>query len=141
MKQIIFFSYVLIMMLGVLSCDAQDSKNKNLQKTVSAKIEVYYFHFTRRCSTCMSVEENAKKSIEALYPDKVKAGEYIFKSVNLDDTSSKVLAEKYGIGGQTLLVICGNKKIDITDKGFMNAHNLEKMKEEIKKAIESALKG
>ncbi len=89
----------------------------------------------------MSVEENARKAVETVYADKVKKGEYSFKGINLDDDSSKPIAEKLGIGGQTLLVVCGDKKIDITDKGFMNANDLEKMKEEIKKAVELALKG
>ncbi len=129
-------------MLGNGSCNAQANKNAEAKSsTVSAKVEVYYFHFTRRCATCLSVEENAKKAVETLYADKVKKGEYSFKGVNLDDESSKPIAEKLGIGGQTLLVVCGDKKIDITDKGFMNAHDFEKMKEEIKKAVELALKG
>jgi predicted transcriptional regulator len=87
------------------------------------------------------VEENARKAVESLYADKVKKGDYSFKGINLDEDSSKSIAEKLGIGGQTLLVVSGNKKIDITDKGFMNAHDLEKMKDEIKKAVELALKG
>ena len=76
-----------------------------------------------------------------MYADKVSKGGYSFKGINLDDESSKAIAEKLGVGGQTLLIVCGNKKIDITDKGFLNAHDLEKMKEEIKKAVELALKG
>ena len=141
MKQITLFSFALLLMLGNGSCNAQTNKNAEAKSSVSAKVEVYYFHFTRRCATCLSVEENAKKAVETLYADKVKKGEYSFKGVNLDDESSKPIAEKLGIGGQTLLVVCGDKKIDITDKGFMNAHDFEKMKEEIKKAVELALKG
>lgn len=141
MKQIVMFSFALVLMLGSLSCNAQDNKKQSSQNAVSAKVEVYYFHFTRRCNTCMSVEATAKEAVETLYADKVKKGEYAFKGLNLDDAGSKAIAEKLGVGGQTLLVVCGNKKIDITDKGFMDAHDLEKMKEEIKKAVEQALKG
>ena len=141
MKQIVMFSFALVMMLGSLSCKAQDNKKQSSKSAVSAKVEVYYFHFTRRCSTCMSVEATAKEAVETLYADKVKKGEYAFEGLNLDDASSKAIAEKLGVGGQTLLVVCGNKKIDITDKGFMDAHDLEKMKEEIKKAVEQAIKG
>ena len=141
MKQITLFSFALLLILGNWSCNAQAGKKAETNTTVSAKVEVYYFHFTRRCVTCLSVEENAKKAVETLYADKLKKGEYSFKGVNLDDESSKSIAKKLGIGGQTLLVVCGDKKIDITDKGFMNAHDPEKMKEEIKKAVELALKG
>jgi hypothetical protein len=141
MKQITLISFALLLMLGNGSCNAQTGKNAEAKSSVSAIVEVYYFHFTRRCATCLSVEENAKKAVETLYADKVKNGEYSFKGINLDEDSSKPIAEKLGIGGQTLLVVCGDKKIDITDKGFMNAHDFEKMKEEIKKAVELALKG
>lgn len=141
MKSLSMFVFALVMM-GSFSCNAQTNKKADAKSTVSTrKVEVYYFHFTRRCNTCLSVENNAKAAIESLYADKVKAGEYSFKGINLDDAGSKEIAEKLGIGGQTLLVVCGDKKIDITSQGFMNAHNPEKIKEEIKKAVEEALKG
>ena len=141
MKSITMFSFALIMMLGSFSCGAQTNKKADVKNTVSTKVEVYYFHFTRRCHTCESVESNSKLAVETLYADKIKKGEYSFKGLNLDDASSKAIAEKLGVGGQSLLIVCGSKKIDITDKGFMNAQDLEKMKEEIKKAVELALKG
>jgi hypothetical protein len=139
MKQITMFCFALIMLLGSFSSNAQNNKKADTKSTVSTKVEVYYFHFTRRCQTCESVESNAKLAFATLYADKVKKGEYSFKGLNLDDASSKAVAEKLGIGGQTLLVVCGSKKIDITDKGFMNAHDLEKMKKEIKKAVNNVL--
>jgi len=87
----------------------------------------------------MAVEENAKKAVELLYPEKVKTGEYTFTAINLDEAAGKNLADKLKVGGQTLLVVRGDKKIDITDKGFLNAHDLVKMKEEIKSAIDKVL--
>ncbi|MDP4208236.1 MAG: nitrophenyl compound nitroreductase subunit ArsF family protein [Bacteroidota bacterium] len=141
MKNILMFSFALVMMLGSLSCNAQTNKKIVTKNTVSAKVEVYYFHFTQRCTTCHAVEDNAKLAVESLYADKVKKDEYTFKGLNLDDASSKEIAKKLGVGGQTLLVVCGGKKVDITDKGFMNAHNPDKMKEEIKKAVDQVTKG
>jgi hypothetical protein len=138
MRYLVIFGLTIAMMIGCLSVNAQT--NKNAKSAVSKKVEVYYFHFTRRCNTCISVENNAKKAFEQLYADKVKSGEYSFKALNLDEAGSKTMAEKFSIGGQTLLVVCGNKRIDITDKGFMNAQNFDKMKEEIKKAVDQALK-
>lgn len=135
MKQFVMFGFALVMMLCNLSCNAQDNKKAEAKTSVSNKVEVYYFHFTRRCNTCISVEATTKQAFETLYADKIKKGEYSFKAINLDDASSKTIAEKLSVGGQTLLVVCGNNKVDITDKGFMNAHNLEKMKAIISKTI------
>ena len=38
----------------------------------TTKIEVYYFHFTRRCMTYQNVEKVSKNAVETLYPEKVK---------------------------------------------------------------------
>jgi len=141
MKHLLSLSLAFIMIVGSISVgNAQTVKKATTQTSASNKIMVYYFHFSRRCNTCMSVEATAKQALETIYPDKVKKGEYTFQSLNLDDESSKAIAEKLGVGGQTLLVVCDDKKIDLTDKGFMNAHDLEKMKIEIKKAIEQLAK-
>lgn len=139
MKRFLKFGIAIVLMLGSLSCVAQETKKAEPKTTSVAKVEVYYFHFTRRCNTCQSVEENAKLAVEQLYADKVKTGEYTFKGLNLDDESTKAIAEKLGVGGQSLLVVCGNNKVDITDKGFMNAHILDKMEIEIKKAVDNVL--
>lgn len=130
---------LLVLILGNISCNSQSNNQAVAQNAESAYVNVYYFHFTRRCATCMAVEENARKAVEALYADKVKAGEYAFTALNLDEAGSKEIASKLGVGGQTLLVVRGNKKIDITDKGFLNAHDLERMKEEIKSAVDKVL--
>lgn len=140
MKQLMVLSFAFLMLFSVFTSDAQ-VKKLDAKAAVSKKIEVYYFHFSRRCNTCKSVEANAQKAVETLYADKVKKGEYSFKSINLDEASSKAIAKKLGVGGQTLLVVCGKKQIDITDKGFMNAQDPEKMKEEIKLAVNQAIKG
>lgn len=138
MKQILKLSFAILLTISSILCDAQVSKNESAQKTIAPSVEVFYFHFTRRCNTCMSVEATAKQALESLYADKVKTGEYSFKAINLDEDSSKAIAEKLGIGGQTLLVVSGNSKVDITDKGFMNAGDLERMKTDIKKAVNKA---
>jgi hypothetical protein len=139
MKQIALICIALITVLGSISCNAQGNKKVTAQNDNSSNVVVYYFHFTKRCATCLAVEENARKAVETLYSDKVKTNEYSFKGINLDEAGNKSLADKLGVGGQTLLVVRGDKKVDITDKGFMNAHDLEKMKVEIKSAVDKVL--
>jgi hypothetical protein len=107
----------------------------------TSKIEVYYFHFTRRCMTCQNVENVAKKAVETLYPEKVKSGDISFQSVNLDEKDGEAIGAKYKIEGQTLIIISGAKRIDLTEKGFMYANdNPDKLKAEIKKAIDNLRK-
>ena len=142
MKKIISVSALVLIMVSVFSISASCQKAKAIKTTVSnsAKTEVYYFHFTRRCATCQAVETESKKAIAALYPAQSKKGLIIFKSVNLDDKGTETLAKKCNAEGQALLVIKGNKRNDLTEKGFMYALNSpEKLKAELKKVIDPLL--
>ena len=107
----------------------------------AAKVEVYYFHFTRRCPTCLNVEKVTKEAVETQFPEQVKSGDITFKSVNLDEKEGEAIGAKYKIEGQTLIVIAGDKRVDLTDKSFMYANDKpEKLTAEIKKAVDDMLK-
>jgi hypothetical protein len=104
------------------------------------KVEVFYFHLTRRCVTCQAVENESRNAIEALYPEQVKNGRVSFTSVNIELEASKAVAERCKVTGQTLLVMSGDVRVDLTDKGFMYATTSpEKLKAEIKKTIDPLL--
>ncbi len=107
----------------------------------ATQVDVYYFHFSRRCATCLKVEKVTRESLESLFPDQVKKGEIAFQSINLDEEEGENLGEKYGIEGQTLVVICGDNRVNLTDKGFLYANSRpEKLKAEIKAAVEEVQK-
>lgn len=135
MRKLLVFSFALAIIMGHFSCNAQTPK-KDEKSTSNANVEAYYFHFSTRCVTCKTVEAEAKSDIESLYNGKVT-----FKAVNLDEASSKALAEKLQVSGQTLLLVKGNNKINITNEGFMYARsNPEKFKTVIKEKVDGLLK-
>ena len=130
MKKTVLFFIALFMVSGIF---AGNPANK--------KIEVYYFHFTRRCMTCNNVEKVSKEAVEQQYADKVKAGEITFKSINLDEKDGEAIGAKLKVEGQTLLIVSGDKRVDLTDKGFLYANNSpEKLKAEIKKVVDGMIK-
>lgn len=133
---------IMLVLAFLLPLVGQAQNNQKVTKTASTdQIEVYYFHLTSRCITCKTVEAEAKQDIENLYPEMVKQGEMSFQSINLEDASSKVLAEKLQISGQTLLLVKGSTQINITNEGFMYARtNPEKFKTIIKKKVDTLLK-
>jgi hypothetical protein len=97
--------------------------------------EVFYFHFNARCTTCRTVESEARSDVESLY-----GGTVSFRAVNLDDDSNAVLAEKLEVSSQTLLIVKGDKKVNITNEGFLYAvSNPEKLKSIIKEKIDELL--
>jgi hypothetical protein len=131
--------FVLAAIIPALSCNSQQEKKVTQASATesSDKIEAYYFHFTARCTTCKTIEADAKKNLETLYPVQVKAGLISFQSLNLDDAANKPLAEKLGISGQTLLLVKGNQKINLTNEGFLYAvAKPEKFKEVIREKVD-----
>jgi hypothetical protein len=138
MKKVILLSLVVFSVIALFNANAANqSKGKVPAVSNKAKVEVYYFHFTRRCVTCQAVETETKAAIAALYPTQAKKGLITFKTVNLDEKTSETLAKKCNAEGQALLIISGNKRYDLTEQGFMYARSSpEKLKAELKKTID-----
>ena len=113
---------------------AQTSNNK-AKTTKTDKVEAYYFHNAVRCTTCKTVEAETKTDLKELYGDKVT-----FQALNLEDDATKDIAKKLKVSGQTLLLVKGEKKINITNEGFMYARtNPAKFKSIIKEKVDGLL--
>jgi predicted membrane-bound dolichyl-phosphate-mannose-protein mannosyltransferase len=141
MKRGLFIGLVLIMSLSGISCNSQVKKDKeNIVAEVSGNVEVYYFHYTRRCATCENVEDNTKLAIENINKKRVGGDAIVYHVLNLDDVASKGVADKFKVGGQSLIVTMGEKKVDITGNAFINAKSPVKIEEEISKATNKLLK-
>ncbi len=143
MKKIISFLVLVIMTTSICICPDSSFSSPNGPSAMAPgkKVEVFYFHFTRRCTTCNNVEKASKEAVETQFASQVKNGEITFKSVNLDEKDGEAIGAKYKIEGQTLIVISGDKRVDLTDKGFLYANDSpDKLKAEIKKAVNGMLK-
>jgi len=132
MKKVIFLSFVLAIMNSLI-CNAQTAKKGTVVS--GNQVEAYYFHNTVRCTTCKTVEAEAKADLSSLYGDQVT-----FKALNLEDDTTKPIAEKLKISGQTLLIVKGEQKINLTNEGFLYAvTNPAKLKSIIKAKVDPLL--
>ena len=137
MKLFHLFLIVSSSLLLNTSCTAQSNKNsENVNsKTKNNAVEVYYFHFTHRCATCMAIENVTKEALAEMYGNKVN-----FTSLNLDESEGELKGKELQVSGQTLIIVSENKKINLTNEAFMNARsNPEKLKEVIKANIDPLL--
>lgn len=131
----------LLLIAPFVACTAQSSnKEDKTTDNNSDKIEAYYFHFTARCTTCRTIESSARENLETLYPNQFKQGLITFQSLNLEEESTRPIAEKLGVSGQTLLIVSGDKKINLTNEGFMYAVvKPEKFKEIINEKVDGLM--
>ncbi len=125
MKIIRIFAAFMLLIAGFSNTGAQTPAK-------AVPVEVYYFHATHRCETCMAVEEVTKEALKQYYGDQV-----IFKSINSEEDKNNPLIKKYKVSGQTLLVTKGDKSEDLTNFAFMNARTRpDNLKVKIKETVD-----
>jgi hypothetical protein len=134
MKKIKLFSISFVLLMSSLICNAQTAKMGTVVSNEN-KVEAFYFHNTSRCVTCKTVEAETKADLESLYGTQVT-----FQSLNLEDDSTKPIADKLKVSGQTLLLVKGGQQVNITNEGFMYARtNPAKFKKIIKEKVDKLL--
>jgi hypothetical protein len=134
MKKLCLFCAVVISLVSI-GC-SQPARNK-APASQKGDVEVYYFHLTTRCVTCKAVEAGARNNLQLLYPEQIKSGKISFTALNLEDNIGKAFGERLGVNSQTLLIVKGDQKINITNEGFLYALSQpEKYREIIKSKID-----
>ena len=138
MKSLAFYLMVSLLTFTTFACNSETKPTKKGETSIfTEKIEVYYFHFTRRCITCNAVESVTKETIREYFSKDVKSGKITFKSINLDDATGQTFAKKMEVSGQTLLFVSNKESINLTTDAFMYAKNQpDKLKEKVKATIE-----
>ena len=117
-------------------CTAQsETKEKETSLKNAGNVEVYYFHMTRRCETCQAVEKVTKEALTEYYGNKIPFAEY-----NLEEETGEEKGKDLEVSGQTLLIVSGDNRINLTSEGFMYArNNPDKLKKLIKEKVDALL--
>lgn len=114
-------------------------------KATKPVVEVFYFHSTNRCPTCISIEANTKKTLETSFAKELKDGNIKFTIINSDESKNKALCEKYEAYGATLILVKNNNgkesSENMTNFAFSYSRNqAEKFMEGLKIKIEQMMK-
>ena len=109
------------------------------------KLKIIYFHSERRCPTCISIEDNTKKTLNTYFAKQLKDGTISFQVLNVEDTKNINMVEKYEAEGSSLFLTSINGKkestIDFTNFAFSYSRNqAEKFISGLKAEIEKNLK-
>jgi hypothetical protein len=114
-------SIYLLLLLVVISATSV------VAQSGSKKLEVVYFHATRRCATCMAIEENTKKTLDTYFSNQLKTGMIKMTVINVDESKNKAIAEKYEASGSSLFLTTTlngkESRNDMTDFAFSYARN------------------
>jgi hypothetical protein len=132
MKKIVFMALAMVMTTLVFG-----------QKPT--KLQIVYFHAEHRCPTCISIEENTKKTLNTYFAAQMKDGTIKLQVLDVSDEKNEKLVVKYEADGSGLFLtrIDGKKETttDFTNFAFSYSRNqAEKFISGLKAEIEKNLK-
>ncbi len=124
MRTFLILSISIIILSGISACGSGAAGEQNTREIAISEgsVEVYYFHFTRRCVSCVNVQKATEKVLKDHYKEELENGTIVYHEVNLSDPGSREIAQRLGVGRQALIVISGDKGYDLTMQGFMLAN-------------------
>ena len=130
---------MLLFVLNAIACNNPQSNNNSSSddSTKIENIEVYYFHGTRRCVTCIAVGEVSSELVKSKYEDNENVK---FVEINIDEPGNEELVEKFQVSGSGLYVFNGKDIENITAFAFQYARtNPDKLKDKLIELINKDL--
>lgn len=102
-------SIFIILVLTCCGCQERQANNTSASSDLNGlqaepTVIVYYFHGTRRCFSCITIQANAAKVIEDNFRRQTTDGSLKWMPLNMDDPGNKEITEKFGIKTNTLVV-------------------------------------
>ncbi|MDX9883264.1 MAG: nitrophenyl compound nitroreductase subunit ArsF family protein [Prolixibacteraceae bacterium] len=139
-RMIAFFLFIFTITAGYAQgCYKQEITSEpavlamNIVNNDVTVVKAYYFHATRRCATCQAVESVTREALKEYYGNQV-----VFQSVNREKDNKNPLIKKYKIRGQTLLIVKGDKVINLTNEAFLYARTKpDQFKAKLKSVVDS----
>jgi len=74
--------------------------------TASAnQVAAWYFHGTKRCKKCNTIEAFAKEAIETLFGEQLADGTITWQTANMDDVWNADRVQRYGLVRSSLVLV------------------------------------
>ncbi len=64
----------------------------------------YYFHNTRRCRTCQTIQAHAQEAISTRFAEQLRQGRLRWAAVNLEEIGNEHYASDYAVSGSSLVI-------------------------------------
>ncbi|MDP2755951.1 MAG: nitrophenyl compound nitroreductase subunit ArsF family protein [Nitrospirota bacterium] len=100
----------LILKNGNKSTEAQSQNNQiaenqsTEEKQSAEKIQVFAFHATQRCYSCITIGKFAGETVNEYFQPELRDGKIEFREINIDLPENKELARKFQASGSSLFI-------------------------------------
>ena len=82
------------------------------------KVEVYHFHRTQQCYSCITLGAYAEDTVKTYFAPEVQSGKVVFGHINVDLSENSALVKQYGPTGSSLWIGV------YTEDGFSKEENI-----------------
>ena len=69
------------------------------------QVAVWYFHATKRCTKCNTIEAFAKEALETLFAEQLANGTITWQTANMDDVWNADTVRRYGLVRSSLVLV------------------------------------
>ena len=69
------------------------------------KLIAYYFHRTKRCRTCLTIEAYAREALKDAFPQAMSAGELEWRTVNVEEPAHEHFVEYFQLAAGALVLV------------------------------------
>jgi hypothetical protein len=103
-KIIIGIGVIALILFAIFVVKPKNNTTNSLNPTGATKVQVFLFHATQRCPTCIRIGKLAEATIEERFAEQIKSGKIEFREINIDLPENKTLAEKFQATGSALYI-------------------------------------
>jgi hypothetical protein len=135
-------SFLVLLVFSFLSAGYGQQKEDTKGNT-QAKVMVYFFHGTHRCTGCLNAEKATIAVLNELYRTQQEKGIIRFQSVNIEEEQNKALAERFEVAFNMLLIVPSAdpaRKVELTEQAFAYGTNPGELKPYIQSVIDPIIK-
>ncbi len=117
--------------------------NSSYQSKISAdKIQLYHFHGTNQCRSCVTLGELTQKTLDEFFVDELKSGKITYEHINVELPENSTIAQKFQVRNISLYInsVVGDRESyedQVTLMRYLN--NEEQFKNYLKDKIDTLL--
>jgi len=112
MKKYIALAVIIIVLVSGFALFGQNKEEQpnnnysviDIKLPKAEKIEVFLFHATQRCPSCINIGKFAKQTLDDNFSEELKVGRIVFREISIDLSENYELAEKFQASGSSLFV-------------------------------------
>jgi len=96
--------YLIVTELQTPQTEQKKTVEKKAEKSEDDRLNIYYFHATARCNSCMKIEKFTKTAVETGFEKELANKKIIFKLVNIDKSENKHFIDDFKLYTKSVIV-------------------------------------